>query len=374
MGERSTTSGAASRKGKQRLTAPDRADVQLVDHPIALMGSEELSAKLDQLTLVRHPASDGRRLDLTPASERGRVVTGMRYLLSADEGEGYWDLFKPKPGLVVIIADAIHRQDTWVPVDEAGCFKLRLLLEGRFMRPRGTMLLQGPQAQVQVLSQQGTAGYFVAGGARLRAVILECQGTLLTGSFGIAPEELPSPLRDLFDPQCAGLERRIPFGARLFGAAQDILESRYHLPPELRSHYLEAKSTEILCQTIGELSTQEAVRKLSIRLSTRDLNGIYEVRDYLGQHYVTPPSLAQLARMVGINQTKLKAGFKQAIGMTAYQFVIERRMERAAELLLTGTHNISEVAYMVGYEYPANFTYAFKRKFGHLPRVMKRQG
>jgi AraC-like DNA-binding protein len=77
--------------------------------------------------------------------------------------------------------------------------------------------------------------------------------------------------------------------------------------------------------------------------------------------------------MVGLNQTKLKASFRETLGFTIYDYILERRMERAAEMLLTGEYAVAQVAYAVGYEYPANFTAAFKRYFGQLPRTWKRR-
>ena len=42
-------------------------------------------------------------------------------------------------------------------------------------------------------------------------------------------------------------------------------------------------------------------------------------------------------------------------------------------MLVSGEHGVAQVAYAVGYDYPANFTAAFKRHFGELPRSWKRR-
>jgi AraC-like DNA-binding protein len=47
-------------------------------------------------------------------------------------------------------------------------------------------------------------------------------------------------------------------------------------------------------------------------------------------------------------------------------------MERASELLLRGGMAIAEIARLVGYDYPANFTCAFRRYYGFLPKQMRR--
>jgi AraC-like DNA-binding protein len=42
-------------------------------------------------------------------------------------------------------------------------------------------------------------------------------------------------------------------------------------------------------------------------------------------------------------------------------------------MLVTGEHGVAQVAYAVGYDYPGNFTAAFKRHFGELPGTWKRR-
>jgi AraC-like DNA-binding protein len=108
-------------------------------------------------------------------------------------------------------------------------------------------------------------------------------------------------------------------------------------------------------------------------LLSRDRRRVHEARDYLAQHYASPPTIPQLARMVGMNQTKLKAAFKQLLNLTIYEYVLHRRMEVAAQLLVEAELSVAEVAYRVGYEYPANFSCAFKRYYGRLPRDWKHE-
>ena len=48
--------------------------------------------------------------------------------------------------------------------------------------------------------------------------------------------------------------------------------------------------------------------------------------------------------------------------------VIEQRLTQAAQLLLEGDWNVSEVAAIVGYGKPSNFAAAFKKKYGVSPK------
>ncbi|MEQ8838517.1 MAG: AraC family transcriptional regulator, partial [Lacipirellulaceae bacterium] len=107
-------------------------------------------------------------------------------------------------------------------------------------------------------------------------------------------------------------------------------------------------------------------------LRSRDVNRIYEARDIVMSNLESPLPLAELARTVGVCQTKLKAGFKAIFGTTVFEYARARQMDRAMDLLLMTDKSISQIAYEVGYSYPANFTHAFKRHFDFLPTDVRR--
>jgi AraC-like DNA-binding protein len=154
-------------------------------------------------------------------------------------------------------------------------------------------------------------------------------------------------------------------------AAQWIDASRFTVLPAVRTVYLESLAMQLLCHTVTELSMRDP-HEHTASIAPRDLKRIYEARDHLAQHYASPPTIPQLARMVGMNQTKLKAGFKQTFQMTIYAYILQRRMEATAQLLVEREFSVAEIAYRVGYDYPANFSCAFKRYYGCSPRQWKR--
>jgi AraC family transcriptional regulator, transcriptional activator of the genes for pyochelin and ferripyochelin receptors len=85
-----------------------------------------------------------------------------------------------------------------------------------------------------------------------------------------------------------------------------------------------------------------------------------------------PPSLLTLARQVGLNDFKLKRGFRQVFGTTVFGYLHEHRMERARQLLEERRLNVTAVACTVGYANPSHFAGAFKRKFGVNPSAYLR--
>jgi AraC family transcriptional regulator, transcriptional activator of the genes for pyochelin and ferripyochelin receptors len=51
------------------------------------------------------------------------------------------------------------------------------------------------------------------------------------------------------------------------------------------------------------------------------------------QQFMAPPSLLELSRQIGLNDYKLKLGFKQLFGNTVFGYVWEQRMQQARFLL-----------------------------------------
>lgn len=80
-----------------------------------------------------------------------------------------------------------------------------------------------------------------------------------------------------------------------------------------------------------------------------------------------PPTIAGLARRVGLNECYLKAGFRRRTGQPIGENVRNLRMELALELIESGRASILQTALAVGYPNPSHFSAAFKRHHGRLP-------
>lgn len=74
-----------------------------------------------------------------------------------------------------------------------------------------------------------------------------------------------------------------------------------------------------------------------------------------------------LGEKVGLSRTQLHRKLKALINQTPGELIRHIRMERAFELLKNDAGNVSQVAYMVGFSNPANFSTSFLRHFGFSP-------
>ena len=345
------------------------ADLIVADRPIAGLSWVEYGSAIEALTGAIGPTRDGSQA--AQAGSSGRRA-GVREYVAPQDGEGYWDYFRLSDHLSLSITEATYRRHRWISVEGGRFFKIRVLLSGRLLGRAGEVLLQSPQAQVHVCLGERGGGYQIATGIPATLVVLHCAPELITARLGLAFEEAPGALRALSRSGLAsGASERVSLTPELFRAAQWIQASRFSVLPSVRAAYLEALAMEMVCQIVSELSAEDAGARSGRSLSARDRRRIHEARDYLSQHYASPPTIPQLARLVGINQTKLKSAFKQLLNLTIHEYVQQRRMEAAAQLLVEAELSVAEIAYQVGYDYPANFSCAFKRYYGRLPRDWK---
>jgi AraC family transcriptional activator of pyochelin receptor len=98
-----------------------------------------------------------------------------------------------------------------------------------------------------------------------------------------------------------------------------------------------------------------------------DKERILFARDYLIKHIERPPTLTQLSKIAGINEYKLKRGFKETFNQTAFEYLSDVRLETAKNDLLDKTKSITEIAFELGYSSLQHFSAAFKKKFGVAP-------
>lgn len=85
-----------------------------------------------------------------------------------------------------------------------------------------------------------------------------------------------------------------------------------------------------------------------------------------------PPTIIALSKLIGINEYKLKKGFKELFGTTIFGYIHQNRMTLAKSLLLDTTKSVKEVAYQIGYSSPQHFSNAFKKEFGVTPNSIRK--
>ena len=108
-------------------------------------------------------------------------------------------------------------------------------------------------------------------------------------------------------------------------------------------------------------------------LSKQDMVYIRQAKTILDENFDKHITIPQLARQAGINEAKLKEGFKELYGNSIHTYLQQLRLEKAKQLLLTTTMPITDITYHIGYSHATHFTSLFKKEFGLTPGEWRKE-
>ena len=138
------------------------------------------------------------------------------------------------------------------------------------------------------------------------------------------------------------------------------------------SIYTESKVLELLALQLHDFKKKNDTFEKCCHC-TRDFDKIHEAKEILIANSKCPPSILELSKRVGINDHKLKNGFKEVFNQTVYGCLFDHKMKLARQLLLDTDKTIFEIALDCGYDYASHFTTAFKRRYGLSPKDFKKR-
>lgn len=121
------------------------------------------------------------------------------------------------------------------------------------------------------------------------------------------------------------------------------------------------------------------VSVLTEALRLRDLKSQQESSDilssairYMEKHYTDENlSLNSVAQAINISANYLSALFSQKMGVSFVEYLTQKRMNRAKQLLQRTNMRSSEIAYEVGYRDPRYFSFVFRKTQGCTPRAFR---
>jgi AraC family transcriptional regulator len=116
----------------------------------------------------------------------------------------------------------------------------------------------------------------------------------------------------------------------------------------------------------------------SLAGTTRDLraplsaSALREVLAFMEDHLGRDLPLQELATVSGLGVSRFKTAFRTATGQSAHQYLIQRRVERAAMLLRTGTLPIGQVALETGFCHQSHMAANMRRLLGVTPSIIRK--
>ena len=117
-------------------------------------------------------------------------------------------------------------------------------------------------------------------------------------------------------------------------------------------------STQIVFQLIRDLHTQEKNSRGKIR---RDNQYINKAILFMEENYQTNISIKDICDLIYLSPYHFKRIFKEHTGRTPHRYLMDIRLEKAKELLVTKGHSIEDIARLCGFINSGHFAVAFKR-------------
>jgi DNA-binding response OmpR family regulator len=230
-------------------------------------------------------------------------------------------------------------------------------------------------------AQNGSEALAAAGEARPDLILLDLSLPGLDG-FAVLGRLKQSPATESIPVIVLTGHRDVEHKIRCFelGAADYLVkpaaEAELHarVTAQLRQMHLRFALSRRLRsyeQRFGPLD--EAARGACEGTRQTDVTLLLRARQILRERLANPPSLTELARIVGTNQPRLSKGFRTFFGTTAYGFVRETRLRRARELLAETQLPVKTIALQIGFRGTSDLTRAVKGHYGVTPTVLRRR-
>lgn len=144
------------------------------------------------------------------------------------------------------------------------------------------------------------------------------------------------------------------------------------VPERDRAAYSAIKAIELLYL----ISTDSPLLAMPPESVSRDhylTDTVRQVQEYMVSHLSDPLTIDQLSARFRISPTALKDIFRQTYGRPIHQYLLEKRVQHAAELLHRSPLSIVDIAAAVGYNSASQFGVAFKRRYQLTPSQYRRQ-
>ena len=94
---------------------------------------------------------------------------------------------------------------------------------------------------------------------------------------------------------------------------------------------------------------------------------LLRAKDLVDARYFDPLKVADLAAAAGMSPPHFSRQFRSTFGESPHQYLLTRRLERAASLLRVSDRSVADICFAVGWGSVGSFTTSFRRMFGLSP-------
>lgn len=134
---------------------------------------------------------------------------------------------------------------------------------------------------------------------------------------------------------------------------------------------LEALDGKGLCELLHDYIDSCTALSQSEGDTTRGT--VRQAAEYIQEHYFEPLTLRELAERYHVEHSYFSRIFRREIGTSLLQYITKIRIEKAKEYIRKGNGNLTEIAFMVGYDDYTYFNKVFRKSEGMSPRDYREQ-
>lgn len=166
-----------------------------------------------------------------------------------------------------------------------------------------------------------------------------------------------------FDGSPYSFEGKIPVvtrnaNSRLVGLFKDV-DKNWAYNSKFRMPVSRTLVQNILCQLISINDANS--------YNPAHLEKIEAAKAYINSNFMRPISVEELASYVELSPSHFRKVFREIVGVSATQYAINLRINKAKDLLLSGSVNVSEAAFQAGFKDVYYFSAMFKKVTGENP-------
>ena len=161
-------------------------------------------------------------------------------------------------------------------------------------------------------------------------------------------------------------EKPRAFTPAMSGVILEMFAAYYEM--ELLNFFYENKVRELLFMALAYESGIPA-----FTYSNEDIDTIYAVNSMITNNFIEHFSIPAISKEYGMNEFKLKKGFKDIIGTGLFEKLLDTRLDRAKLLLWQTNLPEKEIARLTGYSRLTSFITAFRKRSGITPREFRVQ-
>ena len=141
------------------------------------------------------------------------------------------------------------------------------------------------------------------------------------------------------------------------------------LPEEEYSSYCVLKAFELIYLICAQEQNDPSCQQ---EMGGGTLSAANSMKNYMETHLDEKLTITELSHKFHMSRTACKSAFRCCFGQPIHSWLLDRRMERAAELLEKTKMPILQVAQSVGYTGVSQFNVAFRQRYGKSPREYRK--